>query len=307
MAEPCLLCGGATQPVLTHVPDTRFASPGEWTILRCGTCGLEQTTPLPTGPQLKTLYETYYNYGGESGTAYTGWREKLLMSPAYRLFLKIDGDVSFHTQAGSGRLLDVGCNEGRGLVIYRANGFKPEGLELNSRAAEVARRRGFMVYESDIEALRPSLPFDRVVLSNVLEHALDPKKMLAAIHRVLEPGGEVWISLPNRRSWLRQFFGRNWINWHLPFHIVHFDAATLGRALRESGFTVVEEKQVTPALWVALSAIAALFPGKPKMQRQPLLVVALMGIARGLLFPLLWAMNRAGRGDCLVVKARKEA
>ena len=305
MAEPCLLCGGATRPSLTHVRDTRFASPGEWTILRCGTCGLEQTTPRPTGPELKTLYETYYNYGGESGTAYTGWREKLLISPLYRWFLRIDGDVSFHTESGSGRLLDVGCNEGRGLVLYRANGFKPEGLELNSRAAEVARSRGFMVYESDIEALQPSLPFERVVLSNVLEHARDPRKMLAAIRRILVPGGEVWISLPNARSTLRTLFGHNWINWHVPFHIVHFDADTLRRTLAESGFETIEERQVTPALWVALSAIAAAFPGRPRMQRQPLLVMALMGIARGLLFPLLWAMNRAGRGDCLVVKARR--
>ena len=305
MAEPCLLCGGETRPVLMRVRDTRFASPGEWTILRCQACGLEQTTPRPTGPELKQLYETYYNYGGESGTAYTGWREKLLMSPLYRWFLRLDGDVSFHTQTGSGRLLDVGCNEGRGLVLYRANGFRPEGLELNSRAAEVARSRGFMVYESDIEALQPSLPFERVVLSNVLEHALDPKKMLGAIRRLLVPGGEVWISLPNRRSALRSFFGRDWINWHVPFHIVHFDGDTLRRTLAESGFEMVEERQVTPALWVALSTIAALFPGRPAMQRQPLLVMALMGIARGLLFPLLWAMNRCGSGDCLVVKARR--
>ncbi len=307
MSEPCLLCGAVTQPVLTQARDNRFGSPGDWTILRCTECGLEQTSPRPTGPELKTLYETYYNYGGESGTTYTGWRETLLMSPLYRLFLQLDGDVSFHLEEGSGRLLDVGCNEGRGLVLYRRNGFKPEGLELNSRAAEVARSRGFMVYESDIAALQPSLPFERIVLSNVLEHALDPKEMLGHIKRLLVPGGEVWISLPNRRSALRSLFGRHWVNWHLPFHIVHFDSSTLRRVLGETGFTVVEERQVTPALWVALSLIAALFPRKPKMQRVAPLVAGLMGVARGLLFPLLWAANRAGSGDCLVVKARKVA
>lgn len=303
--DTCLLCGGASRPVLDRVPDTRFDSPGVWTILGCTSCGLEQTSPRPTGPELKTLYETYYNYGGESGTAYTGWRERLFLSPAYRWFLALDGDVSFHTQHGSGRLLDVGCNEGRGLVLYRQNGFTAEGLELNSRAADVARRRGFRVYEDDIADLVPTLPFDRVVLSNVLEHALDPKVMLAHIRRLLGPAGEVWISLPNRRSWLRALFGRAWINWHVPFHIVHFDAATLRRALHETGFEMVEERQVTPALWVALSAIAALFPGQPRMQRSAPLVVGLMAVVRGLLFPLLWWGNRAGRGDCLVVKARR--
>lgn len=305
MSEACLLCGGATRPVLGRVPDTRFASPGEWAILGCIACGLEQTSPRPTGPELKALYETYYNYGGERGTAYTGWRERLLLSPAYRAFLALDGDVSFHTESGRGRLLDVGCNEGRGLVLYRQNGFTAEGLELNSRAADVARSRGFRVYEDDIAELQPTLPFERIVLSNVLEHALDPRVMLGHVHRLLAPAGEVWISLPNRRSWLRALFGRAWINWHVPFHIVHFDAATLRRALEDTGFEVIEERQVTPALWVALSVIAAAFPGNPRPQRSAPLVAALMAAARGLLFPLLWLGNRMGRGDCLVVKARR--
>jgi hypothetical protein len=30
-----------------------------------------------------------------------------------------------------------------------------------------------------------------------------------------------------------------------------------------------------------------------------------MAVARGLLFALLWHWNRRGRGDCLVVRAKK--
>src|SRR5262245_25365176 len=215
MSDRCLLCGGEIETILPAVSDNRFGIPGEWTIVRCTACGLEQTTPRPSAEQLKQFYETYYNYGGESGTAYTDRRERFLLSSAYQSWLKLDGDISFHGERGAGRLLDVGCNEGRGLVLYRRNGFRPEGLELNSRAAEVARTRGFMVYESDIAALQPSLPFERIVLSNVLEHALDPKAMLGHIKRLLVPGGEVWISLPNHRSALRALFGRHWVNWHL--------------------------------------------------------------------------------------------
>jgi SAM-dependent methyltransferase len=300
----CLLCGGTTRPVLDHVADTRFGSPGAWRIMHCDACGLEQTDPQPSAAELKTLYETYYNYGGEAGTSYTGWRDRIILSPLYQLFLKLDGDMAFNAETGSGRLLELGCNEGRNLVLYRRNGFKPEGTEVNARAAEVARSRGFMVYESDLESLRPSLPFDRVVLANVLEHALDPRAMLADVKRILAPGGEVWISLPNRRSWLRALFGRKWINWHVPFHITHFDCDTLRRLLRDSGFTVVTEKNLTPALWVAQMGMSALFPGRPTAVRSAPLLALFMGIARGLLFPLLWLGNRLGRGDCLVMKGR---
>ncbi len=83
----------------------------------------------------KDLYETYYNFGGEKGTIYTGFREYFFSSVLCRFWLIVDGDISFHNQKGSGRLLDVGCNEGRGLSIYQKNGFEAEGLELNEQAA----------------------------------------------------------------------------------------------------------------------------------------------------------------------------
>ena len=212
--EACLLCGGETSLVEAGLIDNRFGAPGAWNIHRCRACGLEQTLPRPDATTLKRLYETYYNDGGATATSYAGWRERFLMSPLYRVFLKLDGDISFHGERGTGRLLDVGCNEGRGLVLYRANGFAAEGLELNRVAAAEARARRFAVHEVDIGDFRPAAPFDRVVLSNVLEHALDPGAMLSDVHRLLAPGGEAWISLPNAASWLRAAFGRHWINWH---------------------------------------------------------------------------------------------
>ncbi len=306
MSEPaCLLCGAATELVLEGVADLRFGSPGVWDIVHCRSCGFEQTAPRPTVPVLKTLYETFYNYGGEKGTRYTSLRDWFFGSPLYRLLLKVDGDISFHEERGTGRLLDVGCNEGRNLVFYRHAGFKPEGLELNAVAAEAARRRGFMVYETDLADLKPSLPFDRLVLSNVLEHMLDPRAALADVKRLLVPGGEVWISLPNRRSWQRSLFGRRWINWHVPFHISHFDADSLTRLLKESGFEIIASRDISPGVWMAQSMIATVFPHRPRAHRSAPLVGSLFLLARGALFPLLWLGNRLGRGDCLVVKARR--
>ncbi len=304
----CLLCRSTRlAPVLTELRDNRFGSPGAWTILGCDDCGLRQTDPLPTPDQLRDLYERHYNAGAaEEGTSpWARLRAKLLASPLYWLFLFLDGDVSFHTRRGSGRLLDVGCNEGRGLALYRANGFEPEGLELNRVAAAAARAKGFTVHEVDVAALTPERRFRVVVLSNVLEHALDPIAMLRAVRGLLEPGGEVWISLPNAESALGQRWGRDWINWHVPFHITHFSAPRLSRLLTETGFGPFAWRNVTPALWVAQSAIAHRFPGEPHRQRAPLPVIWRMAVARLLLFPLLSWWNATGRGDCLVVRARR--
>lgn len=305
----CINCGALSLGIVQNlVWDTRFGIRQGYQIRSCANCGLEQTTPLPNQVELNKLYEQFYNFSGESNTRYTRIRAIFINSFMYRIWLAIDGDISFHRKSGSGSLLDVGCNEGRGLEFYQNHGFSPEGLELNRNAAEIARAKGFTVHGSTLEGFSAKKKYDVVVLSNVLEHSLNPSFMLQHIHRLLNPNGQVWISCPNSQSWLRSVFGRYWINWHVPFHIVHFSPDTLRGVLKKSQFEIVKMRQETPALWVAHSIIARLFakPGQPTKQlRSAPLVAALILLIRGLLFPLLWLGNLSKRGDCLVVVARK--
>jgi 2-polyprenyl-3-methyl-5-hydroxy-6-metoxy-1,4-benzoquinol methylase len=305
----CLVCANPLKVSVTNLTDNRLGTPGAWEIRQCIRCGFEQTAPMPTQEELTALYEAHYNFGGQTDTFYTRLRDEFQFSSAYRLWTKIDGDVAFHHRRGRGRLLDIGCNEGRGLSLFARNGFQQiEGLELNEHAAEVARRAGFTVYTCLIDEFVPTERYDVAILSNVLEHSLDPRKMLADVHRVLGVGGQIWVSLPNNQSWLRKLFGRSWINWHVPFHISHFSAETLRRLLAETGYSRIEVQQVTPALWVAQSSIAHLFAKeghKTWQLRNPFLTVLFMAIVRLFLFPKLWLENRRGRGDCLVAVATR--
>lgn len=306
--ESCILCGSALEQILRGLSDTRFGTPGSYEIRRCSHCHFEQTWPVPSLADLKELYEAQYNFGGETGTFYTRLREWFLMSFLYRLWSRVDGDISFHLRKGSGRLLDIGCNEGRGLRIYAKNGFQAEGLELNELAAMQARNEGFRVDTCLLEDFKPVVPYDVAVLSNVLEHSLDPRQMLRDVHRILNNTGKVWISCPSGRSWLRNIFGGSWINWHVPFHIFHFSPKTLLELLRDTGFTSIEVRQITPSLWVAQSFIAFFFAKKGRKTRQlrsPFLTVFLMLFVRLLLFPALWLGNLIGRGDCMLVVAAK--
>ena len=308
MENNCLVCHGLLCRVMEGVIDTRFGIDTSFIISKCNNCNLEQTTPLPNQMEMNALYEQFYNFSGESNTRYTQLRGKFINSFFYRTWLAFDGDISFQRVSGTGKLLDVGCNEGRSLGFYQGHGFSAEGLELNSKAAEVARRKGFIVYGSTLEGFSTENKYDVIVLSNVLEHSLSPDTMLLHIHRLLKPNGQVWISCPNSQSWLRTVFGRYWINWHVPFHVVHFSPDTLVEMLNKSQFEKVSMRQETPALWVAHSIIAGIFarPGQPTMQlRSAPLVASLILLIRGLFFPLLWLGNLSKRGYCMVVTARK--
>jgi len=304
----CLFCGGRLEQSESGLFDTRFGIAGKYDVRRCLDCELEQLSPIPDPASLKALYESHYNFGGETNTLYTRLRERFFRSFVYRLWIWIDGDISFHLRKGSGRLLDIGCNEGRGLRIYARNGFHVEGLELNETAAAVARQAGFEVYTQLLEDFKPSFPYAVAVLSNVLEHSLNPRQMLLDVQRILASRGQIWISCPNGRSWLRAIFGRYWINWHIPFHISHFNSDTLRHLLEDTGFENIEMHQITPALWVTQSIIACFFSRegeKTRKLRHPVLTLLLLMFARSFLFPVLWLGNRLGHGDCLLATATK--
>ena len=304
----CALCSGPTETSASGLFDTRFGIPGSFEVGRCLHCGLEQMSPKPSAHKLKNLYEHYYNFSGEHGTLYTRLREGFFSSRLYRGWIRLDGDISFHTRRGIGRLLDIGCNEGRTLKNYKRNGFQAEGTELNETAAAVARAAGFTVFTGPLENFTPAGSYDVAVLSNVLEHAVDPQAMLQSVGRLLKADGQVWISCPNSQSRLRSIFGRFWINWHVPFHITYFSPSTLRRLLEESGFVCLEIRHITPALWAASSIIARLFaqPGKPTNQlRNPLLIFGLVSACRVFFFPFFYWINRIGQGDCLIVVAAK--
>ena len=308
IGRACIFCGAVLKLTVTGLYDTRFGSPGVYSVYECVGCGLEQTQPMPSPAELKHLYETYYNFHGITSERYLRWRERFFFSSLNRVWSWVDGDISFYRRRGTGRLLDIGCNEGRGLRIYSHNGFEVEGLELNEFAAASARQCGFTVHSRMIEDFVAERPFNVAVLSNVLEHSLDPARMLRDAHRILAPGGKVWISCPNSKSWLRSLFGRSWVNWHVPFHLVHFSSNTLSALLQETGFDRVEVMHATPAHWVAASLIVRMFGRKGRATRalrNPILSAVLLVLIRFLVFPVLWFGNRKGRGDCLVVIAQK--
>lgn len=304
----CLICRHTVKTDKKNLFDTRFGIPEPYDVGTCQTCGLLQLTNPPDLKKLGKLYQGFYNFEGKDNRAYQQKRAQLQNSILYQWWLCLDGDISFHTKKGTGRLLDIGCNEGRSLRLYQRNGFSVEGLETNTVAAKAARTAGFTVHTQELDDFKSSKKFDVAVLSNVLEHFLDPVMKLKKIGAILTPEGEVWISCPNQKSWLRPLFGKNWINWHIPFHISQFNTETLANVLAEAGFRIRDDKTVTPALWASQSFLVSVFarPGHPtKELRSPLLMASLMLVIRGLLFPLLWFGNLLGRGDCLVVVAEK--
>jgi 2-polyprenyl-3-methyl-5-hydroxy-6-metoxy-1,4-benzoquinol methylase len=106
------------------------------------------------------------------------------------------------------RVLEVGCGTGAtgALVKQTFPGAWYAGLEIDEKAADIARARLDQVITGNLETLdiekaglsRES--FDLIICADVLEHLYDPWKALHRLRDFLRPGGKVLASIPNTQN-----------------------------------------------------------------------------------------------------------
>ena len=102
----------------------------------------------------------------------------------------------------SARILEVGCGSGSTGAAALAEGKCGEfyGVELCERAAEEAAKRLTNVIAGDVEKIElpwPQASFDALILSEVLEHLIDPWSVLKRLRPLMKPGSVVLASSPN--------------------------------------------------------------------------------------------------------------
>jgi 2-polyprenyl-3-methyl-5-hydroxy-6-metoxy-1,4-benzoquinol methylase len=101
-----------------------------------------------------------------------------------------------------GAVLDVGCGSG-GVApgLRRAGARHLTGIELVPEQAELARERYDHVVAAPVEEALGGLDglFDTILCLDVLEHLVDPERVLRELHRVAAPSARLQVSLPNAR------------------------------------------------------------------------------------------------------------
>ncbi len=131
---------------------------------------------------------------------------------------------------GPGNVLDVGCG-GDTLV---PEGFTPYGIEiseaLQAQADAVMRRRGGRCVHAPAVQGVASFPdgvFSGIVLSSFLEHEMQPARLLAECARVLQPGGAIYVRVPNYGGVNRRVRGAEWCGFRHPDHVNYFTLHSL--------------------------------------------------------------------------------
>lgn len=104
------------------------------------------------------------------------------------------------------KLLDVGCGVGTALEVARDMGFEAEGVELNQKLSEIARKKGFVVYNDFVEYLSFPHKYDIIIMMDLIEHLSDPLSVLNSLKNNLSDNGVIIIYTPNHRSLIVSVF-----------------------------------------------------------------------------------------------------
>lgn len=219
------------------------------------TYGYRRLEPMPAESEFDRFYESeYYDLlraggrapelrrllaGGDEADCEREWlRETLYADIAAALLVH-----------GSGkRVLDIGCGQGELLQSLTEHGFDAHGIDPADDAAALARERGLDARTGTVEELLTesgeASSYGAVLLLNVVEHIPDVAGMLRNSARLLEPGGLLYIRVPNDFNPL-QLAAQSKIGaepWWVavPDHVNYFDVDSLRSLGHRLGFEPVD-------------------------------------------------------------------
>lgn len=107
----------------------------------------------------------------------------------------------------SGRSLDVGSAYGGMVAAFAEGGFAAEGVEIDAHWCELGnlncRSKGFGDLIRNVDFLAPSHAerYDVITCNDVIEHVREPRRALAKMASMLNPGGVLYLVIPNAWSW----------------------------------------------------------------------------------------------------------
>ncbi len=114
------------------------------------------------------------------------------------------GDILRYVPPKAKNVLSVGCAGGYAEKILIDRGIEVKGIELCHEAAEIAKKNGLDIIEGDVTQIDISTfnkKFDYLVYADVLEHLRCPQEILEEHVKYLNPGGRVYICIPNFRHY----------------------------------------------------------------------------------------------------------
>jgi len=224
----CPACGGpATQSPRT-ARGKKAIGGGPLEIVACA-CGAAFQPRVPTEEELAR----WYDYMGHNPL-------NMQTTPLLdrRLGRMVDG---FEPVRLTSRLVEIGIGGGLFVRTATTRGWDVWGTEISPSCVAALRPiMGERLHEGTVETIPfPDGSFDGAAMIEVIEHFDDPLPYLKAAHRLLRPGGRLFVTTPNARGMAGRVLGTQW-RAYTDEHLSYFEPRSVTALLARAGFVDIE-------------------------------------------------------------------
>ena len=244
--KKCEICGNKEFTNLFKGSDKLLNIEGEFTLMECNNCGVEFLNPQPSNNELKKYYNSnkYYSLKKIDKDSYK-LKLKLFLYQLYYtknknyfcklLFSPIKFMIRSTVIKSNIKILDIGCGAGQFLFEMKSCGLRTFGIEVGDfdKSEDLNIRNTNL-----IDAKYPNNYFDLITMNHVFEHLNNPHQILKEIRRILKVKGIFIIGVPNTKSLANKIFGKNWLAYDIPRHLLNYSDELLINILKKHKFKI---------------------------------------------------------------------
>ena len=209
--------------------------------------GFFEVHPKPLTSELSEYYAKKYYQGSNGSYAYSYSEDELQ-------YFKVSAKIALRTiyrfvTPKTFKLLDLGCGEGFFADLFCREGWKPSLVDFSDdglKRHNPALLKNFV--QSDVikyteEAKKHLKTFDVINLDNVLEHVIDPIRLLRNLKSNMSDSTILRIEVPNDFSSFQSLLTNlncteeTWIS--PPEHLSYFNTNSLKALLDNQGFALL--------------------------------------------------------------------
>ncbi len=250
----CPICDNLKFKKIFNLYDDRYGEPNLYLIKECLKCGHLCTFPRIKKEDLSNLYGNFYPRKNINIKSLVDEAEKesRKFSRFFRWLNGTNNQGQFFIKETQS-MLDIGCGSGLSLIEVANMGGHAFGVEADPNIKNLAEKLNLDIFIGDLNKnTYKGKVFDLVVMNQVIEHIPEPNKFLEIIKDKMSKKSTLIISFPNTKSFWRYISGKKWINWHVPYHLHHFNDVNFERMAKNCGFKIVNKKTITPNIWTIM-------------------------------------------------------
>ena len=196
--------------------------------VRCKKCTMVYVNPILNEEKTHSFYMNEESYNKVLNNELQVNLDKKRFDYSLNLIEEITGEP--------GSILDIGAGPGFFLERALSKGWNATAIEMNTFSIEKLESLGIKVYNKPLEKINLNKSFDCITLWALLEHLINPDKMIKQISKILNENGVLALNVPNFDSLVVRITQEKCATFSGESHINHFNNNTLTKILDKNGF-----------------------------------------------------------------------